>query len=38
MKKEILANCGPEENRVAVLEDGRLVELLIDRPALGMAI
>ena len=37
MKKEILANIMPEETRIAVLEDGKLVELLIERPALGMA-
>lgn len=37
MKKEILANVMPEETRVAVLEDGALSELLIERPALGMA-
>ncbi|MBI4397356.1 MAG: Rne/Rng family ribonuclease, partial [Elusimicrobia bacterium] len=37
MKKEILANVMPEETRVAVLEDGHLVEFFIERPALGMA-
>lgn len=37
MKKEILANVLPEETRVAILEDGRLVEFLIERPQLGMA-
>jgi ribonuclease G len=37
MKKEILANCMSDETRVAVLEDGRVVEFLIERPALGMA-
>jgi ribonuclease G len=37
MKKEILANCMPEETRVVVLEDGQLVEFIIERPALGMA-
>jgi ribonuclease G len=37
MKKEILANVLPEESRIAVLEDGRLTEFLIERPQLGMA-
>jgi ribonuclease G len=37
MKKEILANVMPEETRVTVLEDGKLVEFMIERPALGMA-
>src|SRR3954468_1839419 len=37
MKKEILANVLPEETRVAVLENGRLSEFLIERPQLGMA-
>ncbi|HRY29908.1 MAG TPA: Rne/Rng family ribonuclease [Elusimicrobiota bacterium] len=37
MKKEIIVNHTPEEIRVAVMEDGRLVEYLIERPALGMA-
>ena len=37
MKKEILANVLPEETRIAVLEDGRLAEFLIERPQLGMA-
>jgi magnesium-transporting ATPase (P-type) len=37
MKKEIIVNYTPEETRVAVLEDGHLVEYLIERPALGMA-
>ena len=32
MKREILINGGPRETRVAILEDERLVELLIDRP------
>ena len=36
MKKEILANCLEDETRVAVIEDGRLVEYMIERPALGM--
>ena len=31
MKQEILANCTPEETRVAVIEDGRLVEIGIER-------
>ncbi|MBI2118676.1 MAG: Rne/Rng family ribonuclease [Elusimicrobia bacterium] len=31
MKQEIIANCTQEETRVAVLEDGRLVELGIER-------
>ncbi len=37
MKKEIIANVMPEETRVAVLEDGHLAEMLLERPALGMA-
>jgi len=37
MKKEILANCNPDETRIAVLEDGHLAEFLLERPALGMA-
>jgi ribonuclease G len=37
MKKEILINHLPDETRVAVLEDGRLVEFLVERPALGAA-
>ncbi len=32
MKREILINGGQRETRVAILEDDRLVELLIDRP------
>ncbi len=32
MKREILINGGPRETRVAILEDDRLVELLVDRP------
>ena len=32
MKREILINGGPRETRVAILEDDRLVELLLDRP------
>ena len=37
MKREIIANVLPEESRVAVLENGRLAEFMIERPALGMA-
>ncbi|MEQ1693017.1 MAG: ribonuclease E/G, partial [Gemmatimonas sp.] len=32
MKREILVNATPRETRVAILEDGLLVELLVDRP------
>ncbi len=32
MKREILINGGPRETRVAILEDDRLVELMVDRP------
>src|SRR5678815_1313103 len=32
MKREILINAGPRETRVAILEDDKLVELLVDRP------
>ena len=32
MKREILISAGPRETRVAILEDDRLVELLVDRP------
>ena len=32
MKREILINAGARETRVAILEDGKLVELLVDRP------
>ena len=32
MKREILVNATPRETRVAILEDGQLVELLVDRP------
>ena len=32
MKREILINAAPRETRVAILEDGELVELLVDRP------
>ncbi len=32
MKREILINGGQRETRVAILEDDRLVELLVDRP------
>ncbi len=32
MKREILINAGPRETRIAILEDEKLVELLLDRP------
>jgi ribonuclease G len=32
VKREILINGGPRETRIAILEDDRLVELLVDRP------
>src|SRR5678815_5011194 len=32
MKREILINAGPRETRVAILEDEKLSELLVDRP------
>src|SRR6187402_2486862 len=32
MKREILINAGARETRVAIIEDGLLVELLVDRP------
>ncbi|HZK78170.1 MAG TPA: Rne/Rng family ribonuclease, partial [Gemmatimonadaceae bacterium] len=32
MKRELLINAGARETRVAILEDGKLVELLVDRP------
>ena len=32
MKREILISGTPRETRVAILEDDRLVELLVDRP------
>jgi len=32
VKREILINGSPRETRVAILEDDRLVELLVDRP------
>src|SRR6266542_4076751 len=32
MKREILINANPRETRVAIIEDDRLVELLVDRP------
>src|SRR5689334_24428379 len=32
MKRELLINAGPRETRVAILEDEKLVELLVDRP------
>src|SRR3989344_5789997 len=31
MKQEIIASCTPDETRVAVIEDGKLVELGIER-------
>ena len=34
MKREILISGSPRETRVAILEDDRLVELLVDRPDL----
>ena len=37
MKREIIANVLPEETRIAVLDNGRLAEFMIERPALGMA-
>ncbi|MFN9577901.1 MAG: Rne/Rng family ribonuclease, partial [Gemmatimonadota bacterium] len=32
MKREILINAAPREMRVAILEDGKLAELLVERP------
>ena len=32
MKREILINAAPRETRIAILEDGKLVELAADRP------
>src|SRR5687768_6280160 len=32
MKREILINAAPRETRIAILEDDKLVELLVDRP------
>ncbi|UCC74852.1 MAG: Rne/Rng family ribonuclease [Gemmatimonadota bacterium] len=32
MKRQILINAAPHETRVAIMEDGVLVELMIDRP------
>ena len=32
MKREILINATLRETRIAILEDGKLVELLVDRP------
>ena len=32
MKREILISAAPRETRLAILEDDRLVELLVDRP------
>jgi len=37
MKKTLLANSTPDETRVALLEDGKLVELFIDRHLQGNA-
>src|SRR5947209_11533160 len=38
MKREILINAAPRETRIAILEDAKLVELLVDRPeSRGMA-
>jgi ribonuclease G len=31
MKQEILINCSPQENRIAIMEDGLLAEFLIER-------
>ena len=38
MKREILIAGSPRETRVAILEDDRLVELLVDRPELRRSI
>ncbi|MGH7459143.1 MAG: Rne/Rng family ribonuclease [Longimicrobiaceae bacterium] len=35
MKREILISSTGDETRVAILEDGSLVELMVDRPAAG---
>ncbi|MFW5904617.1 MAG: hypothetical protein ACOCUZ_00225, partial [bacterium] len=35
MKREILISATPQESWVALLEDGRLVELMLDRPDQG---
>ncbi len=35
LKREILISATPRESRVALLEDGRLVELMLDRPDHG---
>ncbi len=35
MKREILVSASPQESWVALLEDGRLVELMFDRPDQG---
>jgi len=32
LKREILINAAPRETRIAILEDAKLVELLVDRP------
>ena len=36
MSEEILINVTPRETRVAILEDDRLVELLVDRPEVAV--
>ncbi len=38
MKREILINGNPRETRVAILEDDRLVELLVDRPGVRRSV
>lgn len=38
MKREILINGSPRETRVAILEDDRLVELLVDRPEINRTV
>ena len=38
MKREIIINGGPRETRVAILEDGRLAELLHDRPEISRTV
>ncbi|MCB4757596.1 MAG: Rne/Rng family ribonuclease [Elusimicrobia bacterium] len=37
IKRQILANSLPDEVRVAILEDGQLVEFFVDRPIRGSA-
>jgi ribonuclease G len=32
MRKEIIVNADPNETRIAIMEDGQLVELLVERP------